>query len=500
MAQSKIQQDRNTSGMVALYCRVSTDEQAREGISLEEQQERLKAYCRAMGFNGEAQLFIDDGYSAKSMERPELQRLLEIVKEGAVSRIMVTKLDRLSRKLLDLLNLIDMFHEYGVSFVSISESFDTQTPSGRLTLQVLGAVAEFERERIRERVFENMRYAAGNGKWLTQSPYGYDLQDKMLVVNEREAGVVRRIFDLYLYHGWGYFAIAKLLNQEGIPSRQRKEWSVRAVKLLLGNPAYKGTMVWNRMDSSKAKRKEKKPEDWIIVEGCLPAIVERDQWERVRERMNRAQPAPRAVSSPHLLGGLLKCGNCGSSMSIGYSGAGPRRYRVYRCSANKNKGVCTAKQYRAEEVEQSFKQGLARLVRSRNSELKLVESTGEGRTQYHSSVELKRKQAEARYKRKVEAFAAGLIELEDLQREKEALDMVRKDYANFEQDAATIPAFDRDELQREMNEFIPDLFHALELLPVAQAKSMLRTMISSVKIQDEQMVISFFDTQAEGIC
>ncbi|EPR30124.1 Site-specific recombinase [Geobacillus sp. WSUCF1] len=208
---------------IALYCRVSTDEQAREGVSLDEQQERLKAYCRAMGWNEEPLLFIDDGYSAKNLDRPELNRLLQEVKKGTISKILVTKLDRLSRRLLDLLKLIDTFQEYNVSFISISESFDTNTPSGRLTLQVLGAVAEFERERIRERVFENMLHAARQGKWLTQSPYGYRLDvNKELVIYEPEAQIVRNVYDWYLNKGLGYYAIAKKLNEEGIASRQKK--------------------------------------------------------------------------------------------------------------------------------------------------------------------------------------------------------------------------------------------------------------------------------------
>lgn len=491
MVLSQFETNQGLTGLTALYCRVSTDEQAREGISLQEQQERLRAYCRAMGIRGEIRLFVDDGYSAKSMERPELKRLLEIVKAGAVSKIMVTKLDRMSRKLLDLLNLIDLLHEYGVSFASISESFDTHTPAGRLTLQVLGAVAEFERERIRERVFENMLHAAGTGKWLTQSPYGYNLQDKMLVINVQEAAVVRRIFDFYLHHGWGYFSIAKILNEEGIPSRQRKEWSVRAIKLLLSNPVYKGTLVWNRLDSSKAKRKTKDPEEWVVVEDCLPAIIERDKWEQVRKRMSTVQIAPRAANSPHLLGGLLRCGNCGSGMSIGFSGSVKKRYRVYRCSANKNKGVCTAKQYRADDVEQSFKEGLASLLRTRQEGSKIVVSINDSRLQRKASMEVKAKHAALRYKRKVEAFAAGLIELVDLKREKESLDLLQSERANLEVKTIPLSEMNSNELQQELNRQIPDLVGAIEILPVVKAKSILRTMISGVSIREDEMVISF---------
>jgi site-specific DNA recombinase len=266
----------DTNRSIALYCRVSTDEQAREGVSLEEQQERLKAYCRAMGWTMETILYVDDGYSAKNMDRPQLKKLIQAVQDRLISKVMITKLDRMSRKLLDLLQLIDLFQEHHVSFISIGESFDTNTPSGRLTLQVLGAVAEFERERIRERVFDNMLHAAHSGKWLTQSPYGYRLEDKQLIIYEPEAKIVRHVFDVYLNKGLGYFAIAKALNEDGIPSRFNKEWSLRSVKLMLTNPVYKGTLVWNRVDSSKKTRVEKEEANWVTVDDCLPVIIDKD--------------------------------------------------------------------------------------------------------------------------------------------------------------------------------------------------------------------------------
>ncbi|WP_339223481.1 recombinase family protein [Paenibacillus sp. FSL H8-0332] len=211
---------------------------------------------------------------------------------------MVTKLDRMSCRLLDLLTLIDMFQQQQVAFISISESFDTNTPSGRLTLQVLGAVAEFEHERIRERVLDNMFHAANQGKWLTQSPYGYRLEEKTLVIHEPEAKTVRQMYDLYLNQGMGFFAIARQLNEEAIPSRHNKEWSIRSVKLLLTNPVYKGTFVWNRVDSSMKKRTIKDNKDWIVIDDCLPVIIDKNTWERVQNKMNRPSIAPAPRPAP----------------------------------------------------------------------------------------------------------------------------------------------------------------------------------------------------------
>jgi site-specific DNA recombinase len=468
---------------IALYCRVSTDEQAREGVSLDEQQERLKAYCRALGWKEEIVLFVDDGYSAKNLDRPHLSKLLKAVEKGTVSKILVTKLDRISRRLLDLLRLIDVFHDQDVSFVSISESFDTNTPSGRLTLQVLGAVAEFERERIRERVFENMYHAANQGKWLTQSPYGYKLENKELIIDENEEKIVKKVFHFYLNEGIGFRGIAKKLNEDGIPSKQNKEWSIRSIKLMLTNPVYKGTLVWNRIDSGKKKRQLKEKEEWVILEDALPVIIDKDMWERVQIKMNSKQIASRAKTSPHLLGGLLKCGRCGSGMSIGWSGSKNNRYRVYRCSANKNKGTCTSKQYRADKVETWFKQGLTELSVSidEGSIPHLMEQVSDQKT---ITNEQKINAAKSRYKRKVEAYTAGLIELTDLTEEKERMEKVIEE-AKTETKTQSI---NLDQLEEIVTEKIKNITDAIETLPVPDVKPQLQTLIEKVVILGEQEI------------
>ncbi|MFS0558189.1 recombinase family protein [Brevibacillus sp. 179-C9.3 HS] len=470
------------SRYIAIYCRVSTDEQAREGVSLEEQQERLQAYCRAMGWSDEVVLFVDDGFSAKSTERPQLQKLLKNITSGNVSKVMVTKLDRMSRRLLDLLQLIDLFQEYQVSFISISESFDTNTPSGRLTLQVLGAVAEFERERIRERVLDNMFHAANQGKWLTQSPYGYRLENKELVIDEKESKVVQRVYHLFLEKGLGFYSIAKILNEEGIPSKQKKEWSIRSIKLMLTNPAYKGTLVWNRSDSSKKKRSLKDDNEWIIVDDCIPVIIDKATWESVQAKLQKSPIPPRAKTSPHLLGGILKCGNCGSGMSIGWSGSPKNRYRVYRCSANKNKGTCTSKQYRADEVESWFKHGLIQLFESMS--INLIPSIVElSRKSDSQQVEQKIRSVKSRYKRKVEAYTAGLIDLEDLQEEKERMEKVIQELSSS--DIEKTP-YQIEEVEKYVKSKITNIIEAIGVLPVEEAKSLITTLVEKVIIHGEK--------------
>ncbi|WP_243633226.1 recombinase family protein [Paenibacillus xerothermodurans] len=466
---------------VAIYCRVSTDEQAREGISLDEQQARLLAYCRAMGWEAQPIVYVDDGYSAKNTDRPALRRLLGAVREGLVSKIMVTKLDRLSRTLLDLLTLIDLFQTHHVSFISTSEAFDTETPSGRLTLQVLGAVAEFERERIRERVLDNMFHAAKNGKWLTQAPYGYRLDNKNLVIFEPEAHVVRSVFQLFLEQGLGYHTIAKRLNEQAIPSRHNKEWSIRSVKLLLSNPVYKGTLVWNRLDSSKGRRQERNMDDWVIIPDCLPSIVEPSVWEHVQRKMQRAKPAPRAQTSPHLLGGILKCGECGGAMSVGWSGW-PKRKRVYRCAANKNKGTCTGKSYRAEDIERWFMHGLSQISHTLISGYSAAIVPADGAVK-QSNVRRQSQQVQQKYKRKVEAYAAGLIELSELTEAKEKLD---KEMASLSSEQLGDPqqpdSAHLQQLESACKSELTTIVEALNALPVVEAKALIRTLVDRVTV------------------
>lgn len=459
---------------IAIYTRVSTDEQAREGISLEEQKHRLQSYCIAMGWKHNIKFYIDDGYSAKDIDRPQLKKLLEDVKANKIAKVIVTKLDRLSRKLLNLLELIDLFQQNGVSFISISESFDTNTPSGRLTLQVLGAVAEFERERIKERVVDNMHHAAHKGQWLTSAPYGYELLNKELKIHEEKAKVVRRIYDLYLNENKGYLTIAKLLNEESIPSPSGKEWWNRTVKLVLSNPVYKGTTIWNRTEGSKKTRPTKGLEEWIIKENTHEPIIDPETWDLVQEKMSQKALPARAQSSPHLLSGLLKCPVCGGGMSVSPSGSRKNPYKVYRCSKYKNQGTCVGTQYKVEQIHQLFKEGLQDLLDHIPINEIRIETTS---NQSHNSASTQQKlyTARKRYERKVEAYTAGLISIEDLKEEKKRLDTMEEVLTVKEE-----KSIDLTRIEQEIKQIIGTILEALEILPTETVKGFLRELFEKI--------------------
>src|SRR3990167_5577152 len=201
---------------VALYTRVSTEDQAREGYSLEVQREyslqilllakfirrdRLESFAKREGLEI-FKLYQDDGISGYSTERPALKNLLKDAKEKKFNLILVYKIDRFSRNLKDLLNLVDELSTYGVGFKSATEPFDTTTSAGKLMFQQLGSFAEFERNRIAERVFPGMVKGVQRGNWqgARYAPYGYTYtkEKKLLEIDEEETKVVKLIYTMFL--------------------------------------------------------------------------------------------------------------------------------------------------------------------------------------------------------------------------------------------------------------------------------------------------------------
>ncbi|MBX8631849.1 MAG: recombinase family protein [Thermoplasmata archaeon YP2-bin.285] len=265
---------------VAIYLRVSTTEQAEEGYSISAQRERLKAYIVSQGWEL-AETYEDAGFSGGSLNRPAFARMREDIKKRSFDLILVYKLDRLSRNMRDLSNLIHELDEYGIYFKSATEPFDTTTPAGKLIFNMLGSVAEFERGMIGERVKMGMLQKAkeGNGLLGFNHPYGYDYTDSGLDVNEAEARNVRAIYTKYL-RGYTLEEIANELNNSGVKTKRSKRWTRQTVLNVLTNPLYAG---YNRWGS-------------IYWHGKHHPIVEPDTWNKaqhLRTIRSRQKRAPR---------------------------------------------------------------------------------------------------------------------------------------------------------------------------------------------------------------
>ncbi len=257
-------EDIDMSKKVAIYCRVSTVEQAEEGYSIDEQRRRNIEYCEKEGHKV-FKVYEDRGISGKNISgRPGLKELLQDANAGKFDLVIVWKLNRISRKLIDILNIVDTLDKNKIAFRSLTESFETETPAGKLQLNIMGAIGEFERGTIAENVKMGMMARAREGKWNGGKVLGYDIveilsegqrrKETKLVVNEKEAITVRRIFELYS-EGHGYKATVNIVNKEGHKSKRGNAFSTAAIKEILKNPVYIGKIRYNVRRDWKKKRR-----------------------------------------------------------------------------------------------------------------------------------------------------------------------------------------------------------------------------------------------------
>src|SRR5437867_1708501 len=246
------------------YVRVSTEDQAREGFSLDAQRARIRAYCGAKCYTL-LHKFVDDGFSGRTINRPAFQDLMRSVRDGIpadggkerVDAVVVARFDRLNRNLYDFLATQREMQRHKVHFASVDETVDTRGPFGRFFVQVIAACAELESGIIGERVRRGMRQKALQGGFNGMSaPFGYDVRAGGLRLNEGEAAVIRRIC-AWRRRGRSFAWIANALNRSGVLTKKGKAWTKRQLFRIVHNPLYRGALHW---------------ED-VVTPGTHPAIV-----------------------------------------------------------------------------------------------------------------------------------------------------------------------------------------------------------------------------------
>lgn len=468
------------------YVRVSTDEQVEKGNSINEQKERILAYCKVMGWPAPV-FYVDDGYSAKDLNRPDIQRLLEDVRQNQLDIVVTTKLDRLSRNLLDLLQTIELFNEHNCSYVSASESFDTSTAVGRMTLQLLGTFAEFERERISERVKENMLSIAKNtNRAITKPCYGYDIVDGQYVINEEEARFVRLMFDL-AEQGHGHRMIAKILNERGATTKAGKPWDQINVKRLMKTETIAGVMVYNKRQNKNGKVVERDRSEWIVKKDNHPAIIPLERFERVQKIMqSRSRQYKYADSETYLLTGLVKCGHCGKNMkgSTSRHKRKNREYTYYRyiCSSYVLGYGCKHHAVHRDELENLIINEIKEVAKASTTELKISVYTPS------TADEIKRikeqlTRIDRRMQKQIEAYENDLISAEDLRAARLRIEDERKrlkDQLEKLKNQQAKPA----EVQKNAIELLDDITG----LDRIKAKSAIRQLIEQIEIRDGELV------------
>ena len=304
----------------AIYVRVSTLEQAKSGYSVPAQKQRLQAFCESQGWDI-AGLYADEGVSAKDTNRPELQRMLNDIESGHIDVVVVYKLDRLTRSVMDLYKLLEAFEQHDCKFRSITEVYDTTTAMGRMFITLVASFAQFERENLGERVQLGMLEKARQGKWTSvHEPFGYRLDKKeyKLYIVEEEAIIVRKIFNLY--RTTGMKSIAGILNRNNMLTRKGNRWSDNTIMKTLRNPVYCGYLEW----SGETHKAYHEP------------IISEEQFEETQQiTKERTTAPPRSISSNYIFSQTLRCHSCGKSL-VGnpttYKHKGKSiRYFNYRC-------------------------------------------------------------------------------------------------------------------------------------------------------------------------
>jgi site-specific DNA recombinase len=343
-----------------LRCAVYTRKSTEEGLdmefnSLDAQREACEAYVASQkpeGWLPVPDRYDDGGISGATLERPALQRLLADIEAGRVDVVVVYKIDRLSRALMDFAKLVEVFDRNNVTFVSVTQSFNTTTSMGRLTLNILLSFAQFEREVIGERIRDKFAASRKKGMWMGGFvPLGYDVKDRKLIINKAEAATVRMIFERFIKIGSATELVRKL-RAEGVRGKQGKLVDKGYVYKLLNNRLYVGEAVHKG----------------LAYPGEHQAIIDRALWDRVHTVLGespRKRAANTRAQTPALLKGLI-FGSTGRAMTPAHTRKGGKLYRYYVSTdvLKRDAESCPVRRVPAAEIEGAVIDQLRGLLRA----------------------------------------------------------------------------------------------------------------------------------------
>ena len=347
-----------------LYCAIYTRKSTNEGLdrdftTLDNQRESAENYINSQKNEGWIILpekYDDGGFTGANTDRPALQRLMTDIKAGKINCVVVYKVDRLSRSLLNFAELLSVFEEHGVTFVSITQHFNTQNSMGRLTLNILLSFAQFEREIISERTRDKMGAAKRKGKWIGgRPPLGYNIdKDKhKLVVNQKEAEIVRKIFDAYIEKR-SLLSVTIIMNELGYTTKQHTsetgkkfggiQFRSNGMQQILRKPLYTGKVLYQGE----------------IYPGEHEAIISEETFRKAQSILVENRPDWKmTIKTKHvgLLTGLLRCKSCDCAMYFSYNiKASKYRYYYYLCMSASKRGykTCPTRLLSAQKIDQKI--------------------------------------------------------------------------------------------------------------------------------------------------
>ena len=321
-------QSANKKINVYTYTRVSTIMQI-DGYSLDAQLNSLRKYADYKDYTIVRE-YSDQGFSGKNTQnRPQFMQMMSDIQKNTdhVKYVLVFKLSRFGRNAADILYYLQFMQDCDVNLICVEDGLDSSQSAGKLMISILSSVAEIERENIRAQTMAGRLQKAREGKWNGGfAPYGYDLNNGFLEINEEEANAIRIIFDKYVHTTLGVDGVAKWLNEHGIKKRPRQnghltKFGTRYVAQIIDNPVYAGKIAYGRHKTEKISGKHNeyhvvKKKDYPVYDGIHEAIVTPELWEKAHEkRLEHAhRPEKKVKEHEYILSGLLKCPGCGASM------------------------------------------------------------------------------------------------------------------------------------------------------------------------------------------
>lgn len=508
-------------GKIALYSRVSTSEQSEHGYSIHEQEQVLikEVVKNYPGYDYET--YIDSGISGKNIEgRPAMKRLLQDVKDNKIEMVLSWKLNRVSRSMRDVFNIIHEFKEHGVGYKSISENIDTSNASGEVLVTMFGLIGSIERQTLISNVKFSMNSKARSGEAITGRLLGYRLslnpltQKNDLVIDENEANIVREIFDLYLNHNKGLKAITTILNKKGYRTIKKNPFSVFGVKYILNNPVYKGFVRFNNHQNWSVQRRSGKSDenDVILVKGKHEAIISEEVFDQVHEKLASKSFKPgRPIGGDFYLRSLIKCPECGNNMICRRTYYKTKKSkertikRYYICSLFNRSGIsaCHSNSINAEVVERVINVHLNRILSQPDIIKQIASNVIEELKQKHSSqpeikydigsLEKQKAKIKTQQERLLELFLDDQMDSEMLKAKQsqmnqqlEVLDQQIKEAQQANQSQDEIPNFDK--LKGRLTLMITRFSVYLRKATPEAKNQLMKVLIDSIEITTDKQV------------
>lgn len=508
----------NKKKIIAIYTRVSTIEQAEEGYSNDEQERLLTNWCNKNGYEI-YKCYSDRGISGKDIKhRPALKELLKDAEEKKFDMVISWKINRISRKLSDVLKIVDIFEKNNITFKSYSEPFETDTPAGKMQFQMMALIGEFERGTIAQNVKMGMCAKARAGEWCGGRVLGYDLvpiddiqtgkrRKTKLIINEKEAEVVRIIFNEYA-NGKGYKAITNKINKLGYKTKKGNDFSVGSIKDILTNPVYIGKVRYNVRQNWSEKRRRNINANPIITDGIHDSIIEESLWNKVQAVLESKKGKPaRIYDGKFPLTGILKCPKCGAGMVImrttnKLKDGTRRRLTYYACGNWKNKGtaVCNSNTIRCDKANEYVISKISELLSNDKMIKSIVTNINKERSNRVSpakkelaKIERELQKLDGKKKKIFEAYEDEIITKEEFQsRNMELNNRIKILHEEKQPLLVTLSDDISEEIPYEFIKSILESFGKIlnENVEVEQQKKLLHMIISEITINELREVDS----------